>query len=45
MSPFAITEEPEHEHLPNAMTSWQLLKKRQRWLEFVVAESATMPSP
>jgi hypothetical protein len=78
MSPLAITEEPEHEHLPNAMTSWQLLKKRQRWFrcldagylslkvfllerflhdilfesstpnllrEFVVAESATMPSP
>jgi hypothetical protein len=31
MSPLAITEEPEHEQLPNAMTSWRLLKKRQRW--------------
>jgi hypothetical protein len=31
MSPLAVTEEPEQEHLPNAMTSWQLQKKRQRW--------------
>jgi hypothetical protein len=78
MSPLAITEEPEHEQLPNAMTSWRLLKKRQRWFrcldagylslkvfllerflhdilfesttpnllrEFVVSESAMMPSP
>jgi len=31
MSPLAVTEEPETEHLPNAITSWRLLKKRQRW--------------
>lgn len=31
MSPLAITEEPETEHLPNAITSWRLLKKRKRW--------------
>jgi hypothetical protein len=31
MSPLAITEENEVEHLPNAITSWRLLKKRQRW--------------
>lgn len=31
MSPLAITEEHEVEHLPNAITSWRLLKKRQRW--------------
>lgn len=31
MSPLAMTEEPEHEQLPNAMMSWQLLKRRQRW--------------
>lgn len=30
-SPLAVTEEPETEHLPNAITSWRLLKKRQRW--------------
>ncbi|KAG7347642.1 hypothetical protein IV203_016347 [Nitzschia inconspicua] len=31
MSPLAITEEHDVEHLPNAITSWRLLKKRQRW--------------
>ena len=31
MSPLHITEEPETEHLPNAITSWRLLKKRKRW--------------
>ena len=31
LSPLAITEEHEVEHLPNAITSWRLLKKRQRW--------------
>jgi hypothetical protein len=31
MSPLAMTEEPDYEQLPNAMTSWRLLKKRQRW--------------
>jgi hypothetical protein len=31
MSPLAVTEEAETEHLPNAITSWRLLKKRQRW--------------
>jgi hypothetical protein len=31
VSPLAVTEEPETEHLPNAITSWRLLKKRQRW--------------
>jgi hypothetical protein len=31
ISPLAVTEEPETEHLPNAITSWRLLKKRQRW--------------
>jgi hypothetical protein len=31
MSPLSMTEEPESEHLPNAITSWRLLKKRQRW--------------
>lgn len=31
MSPLAVTEEPEMEHLPNAVTSWRLLKKRKRW--------------
>lgn len=31
VSPLAISEEHEVEHLPNAMTSWRLLKKRQRW--------------
>lgn len=33
MSPLAITVDGEHdvEHLPNAITSWRLLKKRQRW--------------
>ena len=25
------TEESETEHLPNAITSWRLLKKRKRW--------------
>jgi hypothetical protein len=31
MSPLAVTEEHDVEHLPNAITSWRLLKKRQRW--------------
>mmetsp|Transcript_11546 Transcript_11546/g.26787 ORF Transcript_11546/g.26787 Transcript_11546/m.26787 type:complete len:680 (+) Transcript_11546:277-2316(+) len=31
VSPFAITEEHDVEHLPNAITSWHLLKKRKRW--------------
>lgn len=31
MSPLAVAEEHEVEHLPNAITSWRLLKKRQRW--------------
>jgi hypothetical protein len=31
ISPLSIAEEPELEHLPNAITSWRLLKKRQRW--------------
>ena len=31
VSPLSVTEEPEIEHLPNAVTSWRLLKKRQRW--------------
>ena len=31
MSPLAITEEHDVEHLPNAITSWHLLKKRKRW--------------
>jgi len=31
MSPLAVTEEPDVEHLPNAITSWHLLKKRKRW--------------
>mmetsp|Transcript_29973 Transcript_29973/g.69894 ORF Transcript_29973/g.69894 Transcript_29973/m.69894 type:complete len:630 (+) Transcript_29973:476-2365(+) len=31
MSPLAMTEEPEIEHLPNAIMSWRLLKKRKRW--------------
>jgi hypothetical protein len=31
ISPLAIAEEPETEHLPNAITSWRLVKKRQRW--------------
>ena len=31
ISPLAVAEEPETEHLPNAITSWRLLKKRQRW--------------
>lgn len=31
ISPLAVTEESETEHLPNAITSWRLLKKRQRW--------------
>lgn len=31
MSPLHITEEPETEHLPNAITSWRLLQKRKRW--------------
>jgi len=25
------SDDPEHELLPNAITSWKLLKKRQRW--------------
>lgn len=31
ISPLHISEEPETEHLPNAITSWRLLKKRKRW--------------
>jgi hypothetical protein len=40
ISPLAITSDDDHEgnhdtteaeHLPNAVTSWRLLKKRQRW--------------
>jgi hypothetical protein len=31
ISPLAVTEESDTEHLPNAITSWRLLKKRQRW--------------
>lgn len=31
ISPLAVAEEPETEHLPNAITSWRLLKKRKRW--------------
>lgn len=31
VSPLHVTEEPETEHLPNAITSWRLLKKRKRW--------------
>jgi hypothetical protein len=31
MSPLHVTEEADIEHLPNAITSWRLLKKRQRW--------------
>jgi len=32
MNPLAITEDPhDHEMLPNAVTSWKLLKKRQKW--------------
>jgi hypothetical protein len=31
ISPLSVTEEAEVEHLPNAITSWRLLKKRQRW--------------
>jgi len=31
ISPLSVAEEPETEHLPNAITSWRLLKKRQRW--------------
>ena len=31
MHPMSVTEEPETDPLPNAMTSWRLLKKRQRW--------------
>jgi len=31
VSPLAMTEEHEVEHMPNAITSWRLLKKRQRW--------------
>jgi hypothetical protein len=31
VSPLAVTQEPDTEHLPNAITSWRLLKKRQRW--------------
>ncbi|VEU45046.1 unnamed protein product [Pseudo-nitzschia multistriata] len=31
MSPLAVTEEHDVEHLPNAITSWHLLKKRKRW--------------
>ena len=31
MSPLAVTEEQDVENLPNAITSWHLLKKRKRW--------------
>jgi hypothetical protein len=31
ISPLSVAEEPETEHLPNAITSWRLLKKRKRW--------------
>lgn len=31
ISPLSVAEEPEIEHLPNAITSWRLLKKRKRW--------------
>ena len=31
VSPLAVATEPDTEHLPNAITSWRLLKKRQRW--------------
>jgi len=27
----SVTEEAESELMPNAITSWRLLKKRQRW--------------
>jgi len=29
--PLAVDEEHDHEWLPNAITSWRLLKKRQKW--------------
>lgn len=31
MNPLSVTDDDEAELLPNAMTSWKLLKKRQRW--------------
>ena len=31
MHPMSVTEEAETELMPNAITSWRLLKKRQRW--------------
>ena len=31
MHPMAVTEEAETELMPNAITSWRLLMKRQRW--------------
>ena len=31
VSPWHVTEETETEPLPNAIKSWRLLKKRQRW--------------
>ena len=31
MSPLAVTEESDTEHLPNAIMSWRLLQKRKRW--------------
>mmetsp|Transcript_12994 Transcript_12994/g.30237 ORF Transcript_12994/g.30237 Transcript_12994/m.30237 type:complete len:103 (+) Transcript_12994:1586-1894(+) len=31
MSPLSVTKEQDVEHLPNAIMSWRLLKKRQRW--------------
>lgn len=31
VSPLAVTEEPDTEVLPNAITSWRLLQKRKRW--------------
>jgi hypothetical protein len=29
--PLSVTEDPHQEMLPNAITSWNLLKKRKRW--------------
>jgi len=29
--PLSVTEDPHEEMLPNAITSWNLLKKRKRW--------------
>ena len=27
----SVSKEPDVEHLPNAITSWKVLKRRQRW--------------